>query len=368
MDIRKFELLLDEIAVKIPALSIAVGTGTDIPCCEYRGQILENAQVINNKSRFDIASLTKIFTGISFMKMCEEGFFCLDEPVCKYFSELNRKYPIEKAGVIIGEADARKITWVNVLSHTTGMGWTREKTRPSLPHVHETLNDIFELPFAYETGKKVVYSDLPIILMGKAMEKVAERPLDKIVEDYVIGPLGLSETGYNRGNTTKDRDNFVPTEYDDVFRKQRIWGAVHDENAFLLDGVAAHAGIFSTVLDLCKLGIALNEALRDGGLLKKETMKMMIKEHFSDGEDRRGLIWQLSNVSGNTNAYTSVLSSSAYGHAGFTGCFMWMDPISDMTVVFLSNDIYNGRNYRKLFEYRLRILQAVNEIYGSSGK
>lgn len=359
MDGRKLDGLLDEMAVDIPALSLVVGVGKEIVYKGYKGEILESHKKINENSRFDIASMTKIFTGITFMRLAEEGVFRLDEPVYKIFPELDAIYPIEQNGIVIGKTDARHITWINVLNHTTGMGWTRKKTRPSLPHIGETLNDIFSLPFAYETGKKVVYSDLPIILMGKAMERRVEKPLDQIVYEYVINPLELKLTGYNRGNKEENRDDIVPTEYDDVFRKQRVWGVVHDENAYLMDGVAAHAGIFSSALDLCKVGMELNDSLKHDGLLKRNTMEMMIKEQSSDGEDRRGLIWQLSNNSGNINAYTSVLSASSYGHAGFTGCFMWMDPCREMTIVFLSNDVYNGREQRKLLNYKGYLMQNI---------
>lgn len=360
MDIKGLDSLLDEMSYKIPALSMAVLKDNEIIYKAYRGRITENSHIIDENSRFDIASITKVFSGIAFMKMVEEGLFSLDEPVCFCFPELNRNYPIEKDGIVVGENDARKITWRNVLNHTTGFGWTRKKTLPSLPNIDKSLDDIFSLPFAYETGSRVVYSDVPFILLGKAMEMKMEMKLDEIINKKVIEYLGLSNTGYNRGNISINREIFVPTEDDRSFRGERVWGYVHDENAYLLDGVAAHAGIFSNVTDLIMVGKELKDSLKNDGILKRKTMETMINESAVDGEDRRGIMWQLSNKAGNPKAYTSILSEKAFGHAGFTGCFMWIDPVKDMVIVFLSNDIYRGRDNRVLFDYRRKIMTLAN--------
>jgi len=358
MDTKYLDSLLDEIMGKIPALSMAVLKGDKIIYKAYRGKIIENSCKIDENSRFDIASITKVFSGIAFMKMVEEGLFSLDEPVHLCFPELNKKYPIEKDGITVGENDASLITWKNVLNHTTGFGWTREKTLPSLPGIDKSLDAIFSLPFAYKTGSRVVYSDVPFILLGKAMEMKTGMQIDKIINENVIEYLNLKSTGYNRGNIPFDRDIFVPTEDDRIFRKERAWGYVHDENAFLLDGVAAHAGIFSNITDLVKVGKELKDSLKSDGILKRRTMDVMTGESAVDGEDRRGIMWQLSNNAGNPKAYTSVLSEKAFGHAGFTGCFMWIDPVKDMVIVFLSNDIYRGRDNRVLFDYRGKIMES----------
>jgi len=358
----KIDELLDEIALSIPALAMGIIVNGNVEYLGYRGKIAENTREIDATCRFDVASLTKIFSGIAFMKMVEEGIFSLNEPICHCFPEMDKRCPIERDGVTVGMVDAGSVTWFHALTHTTGIGWTREKSRPSLPNVGRSLMDIFNLPYACAIGEQIIYSDIPIILMGKAMEMKTGKTLDEIVQEYIISPLGLLSTGYNRGNGLWGRENIVPTELDDVFRKDRCWGYVHDENTFLMDGVAAHAGIFSTVEDLCVVGNAVLCNLENDGLLKKDTMNLMIEEHACDGEDRRGLMWQLSN-SKNPAAYTGVLSSRAFGHAGFTGCFMWMDPETKSVVVFLSNDVYRGRENRVLFDYRQRIMQYVKNLF-----
>lgn len=112
---------------------------------------------------------------------------------------------------------------------------------------------------------------------------------------------------------------------------------------------------------MCNLAMAFADCLKKDGILSKETAKMMIKEQVVEDGDRRGLVWQLSGRS--KNSYTRFLSSSAYGHSGFTGCFLWNDPQRDLSIVLLSNDVYNGRNNRKLFEYRENIMNFIIEEF-----
>ena len=343
----------------IPAIAVAVGRRGVIEYCQAFGQVYETGKNAAADSRFDIASLTKIITGICFMRLVEEGTIGLYDPIHRFFPEFNGIFPIEKDGEIIGTCDAGKITWFHALTHTTGMGWTRPKTRPSLPNLDRDLTDIYALPFAYKTGEQVLYSDIPIILMGKAMEMATQRKLDELVTSCVTKPLAMKNTGYLRlsQSNSLSAEDVIPTEYDDVFRKKRIWGEVHDENAFLLDGVAGHAGIFSTIEDMCKLGMHFNKCLNTDGILQSDTARLMIQEHATQGDDRKGLMWKLSNP--DQNAYTKGLSARAYGHDGFTGCFLWNDPDVDLTIVLLSNDVYNGRQNRRLFQHRKDIIDCI---------
>ena len=345
----------------IPAVSVAVGIEGEIVYERAAGEIIESGYQVREDSRFDIASLTKIFTGICFMQLLEEGCFSLDQPVCDFFPQMAGFRPIEKNGKVIGYNDTSKITWWNVLTHTTGMGWTRQKTRPSLPGINKDLGVIFDLPFACNVNEHVIYSDVPIILMGKAMEMVEQKPVDKIVEDRLILELTLKNTGYRRlseyaSKNDPQKKTIPPTEYDDVFRKKRIWGEVHDENAWIMDGVSAHAGIFSTASDVCRVMMAFQNAREKGGILTFRTAREMSSLQAEEDGDRRGLIWQLSNNA--ENAYTRVLSGHSYGHGGFTGCFAWNDPDRSMSIVFLSNDVYRGREFRTLPGYRKQIMEA----------
>lgn len=343
----------------IPAISVAVGRKGRIEFSSSYGRIYETDRPVNADTRFDIASMTKVFSGICFIRLIEQGLVKLEDPVCAIFPELSGMKPIVRDGMITGRCDGGRITWRHVLTHTTGMGRTGLQDRPSLPHLAEGLDDIFSLPFAYQTGERVVYTDFPIILMGKAMEMLTGSPLDRIVSDFITGPLGLTRTGYLRlsENPVRPDDNIAPTENDTVFRHRRLWGEVHDENAFLLDGVSAHAGLFSTAGDICALTLAFNGLLHHDGIISSAGANMMIREYANDEGDRKGLIWRLKY--GDPDAYTRELSERAYGHDGFTGCFMWNDPESELSVAFLSNDVYSGRENRRLAGLRREIMHCI---------
>lgn len=339
----------------IPAISVSVILQGKVVYSESFGKIIENGKNIDSSFQFDIASLTKIFTITCFMMLVENNKIRLSDRICEYYTSYNCMKNIEKDGVIIGQCDASRITWKDVLTHTAGFGWTKEKTRPSLPTLDQGLEVIYNLPFKYNIGEKIVYSDIPIILVGNVMERIYGKRLDEIVNDSIITPLGLQHTNYRRISKKINNTKTIPTEFDLVFRKKRIWGEVHDENAYLLDGVSAHSGIFSNSIDVCKLMAILNGCLISDGIVKRETAKTMIKEYVNNGEEARGIMWLLNK----NDIYASPLSSNSYGHSGFTGCFAWNDPDKMLSIVLLSNDIYNGREKRKLRNYRREIIKAI---------
>lgn len=344
----------------IPAISVAIGRNDRIVFSNAYGRIEESNRDADRNTRFDIASLTKILTGICFAKLVDAGTISFDSRLCEIFPEMSGKRPIEKDGTVMGCVDARAITWRQALTHTTGMGWARPKTRPSLPNLKEGFSEIFNLPFVSAPDKHIIYTDLPFILMGGAMEQITKTPLEKLVSQVICQPLSLTHTGYLRVSTGPyDCTNIAPTEEDTVFRKQRIWGAVHDENAFLLDGVAGHAGVFSTAQDLCRLAMVYNACLTSDGIVSRELALEMVSQQFEEAGERRGLMWQLSSA--DIDTYTNYLSGRAYGHAGFTGCFLWVDPDEDLSIAVLTNDVYSGRENRKLFNYRKQIMKAITD-------
>ena len=350
---------------QIPALSVAVGQGRELLFSHTYGTIYESGLPANSQTLFDVASLTKIPAGICFMQLVEEGKLRLSDPIANLFPEMAGRKPVEKDGQIIAWIDGGSVTWYQALTHTSGMGFARKKTRPSLPGLEAGLDKIFRLPFVCMPNEHVIYADIPIILMGKAIELITNQPLDQVVYDRVCSPLSMKQTRYlRRSEGPYSVENIAPTEYDSIFRKERVWGAVHDENAFLMDGVAGHAGIFSTAEDMCRLALAYSACFSLNGLLKQETVMHMTRQCVEEDGDRRGLIWQLSGRS--DTSYTRFLSERAYGHAGFTGCFLWSDPERDMSVVLLSNDIYQGRDHRTLFASRPSIMRLVVEGLSSA--
>ena len=366
MDFRELRQLQDRLAQEkiIPATAMAVGRGHRIVYEHVSGSVFETGEKAGPLHRFDVASLTKIFTGICFMSLAEEGKIGLHEPVYHLFPGYDATKPIIKDGKTVGECDARKVTWLHVLTHTSGVGWTRERPRPAKPDLAYVLDSVCHPAFVCAPGQHVIYSDLPIILLGMAMERVAGTALDELIGQRIISPLGLGHTSFlRRSRDIPDRTRWtVPTEYDAAFRGKRIWGEVHDEKAYLLDGVAGHAGVFSTASDMCRLAMAFSDCLRSDGILTASSCRRMVHEYIEEGYERRGLIWELSFHG--EDAYTDPLSLEAYGHSGFTGCFLWNEPPLDLSIVFLSNDVYNGRENRQLFKYRQELIRTVLKCAG----
>lgn len=316
-------------------------------------------------TRFDVASLSKLFSGSAFLALCREGVFSLDEPVSRSFPQFTGLREIRATanalvtGVsdeVLGHCDAGKVTWRNVLVHNAGLGWAPLQQR--CQSAQQVADYICAMPFAYEMGSTVLYTDLGLILMGMAMERRCGKPLDVLVEELVCRPLGLAHTGYHRVSQGPQRENTAPTEFC-AWRNCRVHGLVHDENAYFLDGVAGHAGVFSTAADVAALGQSYLFALqgKDGGLVSQETARQLVKFQQMNSWDRRGILFQLRIL--DTDAHSFALSRGTFGHTGFTGCCMWVDPQRDMVFSLLTNDVYNGRDCRTLGSVRKSIVEAL---------
>lgn len=317
--------------------------------------------------RYDIASLTKLFTATAFMTLVENGIFSLRERVCESIKDFTGMRNIvlmaneldinQTDSTTKGQCDAREVTWFHVLTHTSGLGWMAIYSRPDR---EEALREITQtMPFAYRTGSTVLYTDLGLILMGMAMENRLGIPLDELVLRQVCRPLGLDRSSYLRISTNPNPDTIgvAPTEICS-WRRARIHGRVHDENAYLLDGVAGHAGMFSTARDIAMLCQDYLTAYHGGkGLLQTAAVQQMGSYQAGNGRDRRGIGWQLRIADPTSHSFP--LSENAFGHTGFTGTCMWIDPKRDMCFALLTNEIYNGRTNRHIDAIRLQVTAGL---------
>ncbi len=208
--------------------------------------------------------------------------------------------------------------------------------------------------YAYPTGTQVVYSDIGLILLGLAIERLTDRALDQAVAERVTGQLGLSHTRFLPAGTDHKLDNVAPTELCG-WRGRRVMGEVHDENAASLGGVAGHAGIFSTATDVAAFG----QVFLDSGqpLLGADTVVEMTREQASHGNLRRGLGFVL--WSPDPEASGNPLSQRAFGHTGFTGTSLWIDPQRSLVVALLANDVYYGRMGRRIGSLRVAVHRAI---------
>lgn len=323
---------------------------------------------------FDLASVSKLFVATAFMMLIEQGWYGLDGPVSKEIPEFSGLRPIqpyehplqpgewvqpaERAGCMV---DAGKVTFRHLLTHSSGLpAWRPLKDQPD---AGSALRMALSTPFFYPTGSRVVYSDIGLILLGLCVERTIRWRLDEAVRDGVTRPLGLLQTRYlPLEGQPYDTSNIAPTELC-AWRGRRVVGEVHDENAARLGGIAGHAGLFSTAGELARFGQVFLDSGRP--LLSPKTVAEMVRLQAEEGNARRGLGFALwcpdPEASGNP------FSSSAFGHTGFTGTSLWMDPARKLVVAALTNRVYYGRDAAPILRFRVDLHRAIVEAVDRFG-
>lgn len=318
---------------------------------------------------YDIASLTKVVATTTLVAKLVEGDFPvaldLDAKVERYLPEWVAAPKPEKGLQNLFhenpvEMDWRhKVTVRHLLTHTSGLPPFKEYWRTSKSK-KETLSRIFAEPLDYEPGTKEVYSDLGIILMAEIIERLTGRTLDDLTKSYIFSPLGMKDTMYKPPK--KLWPTIAPTEIDNNLRHRLVQGEVHDENAFSIGGVSGHAGVFSTAPDLA----AFCQMLLNGGvyghkrILKRATItQFTMPQQLSGGT--RTLGWAVPTEGGSSGHY---FSTQSFGHTGFTGTSIWIDPSRQLFVVFLTNRVNPTRENIKIQKVRPELHDAIVQALG----
>lgn len=303
---------------------------------------MENPVAMKTDTIFDVASISKIFTTVAAMKLYEKGKIQLDDPVAKYIPEFAAN----------GKED---VTIRQLMTHTSGFtAWiplhSQGETR------EDRLNLVFEQPLAARPGTTYTYSDLNMITLGAIVEKLSGQRLDQFVKEEITHPLGMKDTMYNPPASLKNR--IAATEYQPEIGRGLVWGEVHDENAWSLDGVAGHAGVFSTAKDLGIFAhMILNEG-RYGGkrILQPKTVKLLAQNQIPEfAGDDHGLGWEL-----NQGWYMDALSNpSTAGHTGYTGTSIVISPKNQTIAILLTNRVHPSRKTISLNGVRRDFVRRV---------
>jgi len=302
---------------------------------------------------FDLASLTKVVaTTTVIMQLIESGKINLWDYLKHYYPEL---------------PDGKKeINIFHLLTHTSGFPAIICLWDQGLNY-KEKIKHVLESPLEVKTGGKVIYSDLNFILLGDLIWRVTGQRLDKYTSQHIFQPLGMAMTAFNslkKLSCTKNKD-YAATEMC-VWRDRMMIGEVHDENAFSFDGVSGHAGLFSTIDDLGKFTqMLLNSGIYKGvRILSSNSVKLMAKDWTHNLNSHRGLGWDLI---GNPHSSGGVLfSESAFGHTGFTGTSIWVDPKSKIGVALLTNRVHPTRENRKIISFRPLLHNLVVRLFCNS--
>ena len=284
-----------------------------------------SAAVVPDESVYDLASLTKVVgTATAAMILYDEGRLELDAPVSKYLPAFSG-----------GAKDL--VTVRQLLTHTSGLPAGRDLRRLATSS-WEARQLVIGTPLACNPGRCLVYSDLGADVLGFTIESITGQGLDAFLDERVFAPLGMSDTHFRPEAAMRDR--IAPTEVSSP-RGYALRGEVHDENAWALGGVAGHAGLFSTAADLSLFAqMMLNRGTLNGVRIVSDSA---VARFTARATGTRALGWDTSDGEGSAGVH---MGERAYGHTGFTGTSLWIDPDRDLFVILLTNRVHAARARR----------------------
>lgn len=328
---------------------------------------------------YDLASVTKVSTGLPIlMKLYGEGKLNLDAPIKEYFHSLKRsnKKDLTLRNILTHQArlhpyivfwqGARKKNglYKNRSFKTTASKRFNVKITDSL-YLHRKYRNKMKKAIKkskLRSEKKFTYSGLAFLLMPEMIADLVEEDFESYLSDQIFRPIGADNLYYNPLEKGVDLSSIVPTEYDSLWRMQLVHGTVHDEAAAMLGGVSCNAGLFGDAKSLSRL---LQLYLNKGSWEGKQIISSEAVETFTSYQykgNRRGLGFDkpLLEYDAQRAYVAKSASSESFGHSGFTGTFVWVDPKYDLVFVFLSNRVYPSREHRNL--YKLSLRPAMHQI------
>ncbi|MCZ6727210.1 MAG: serine hydrolase [Acidobacteria bacterium] len=328
-----------------PGAVVAVGHREALAHLEAYGKLSydSDADDATTETLYDLASLTKVVaTTTMAMILVDEGRVDLDALVQEYLP------------LFVGPGK-EKVTVRHLLTHASGIDWWAPLYL-ELKGKAAYVKYIQAMDLVYEPASKSLYSDLGMILLGEILERAADEPLDAFVRNRVFEPLGMNQTLFNPGAELLER--IPPTEKDPDWRGRLIHGEVHDENAFALGGVAPHAGLFGAAGDLARLA----QTILDDGVFERRRIvsrKTLAEFIRSAGvpQSTRALGWDTKSTEGSSAG--TLFSPDSFGHTGFTGTSLWIDPQREVFVILLTNRVHPTRDNKLIHEVRPALADAV---------
>ncbi len=295
------------------------------------------AEPVYVDTRFDLASITKLFVSTLALRAVEDGHLGLDEPLVRWFTKWRG-------------TDREPITLRMLLAHNSGVN-SGADYRQLLGH--NVVRYTLERELVARPGERVIYSDLGFIAIGELLERIHGRSLSALMREM------RSSASYKpHANGIRS----IPATEDDGWRG-RVQGVVHDEKAYLMGGVAGHAGLFGTAQDVAWLAEQYLSGLcgrADRGILRIDLVRDALHEQAFDPVLRRGLGWALKTS--DDNSCGRLFSVDSFGHTGFVGTCVWADPQRDCSGVLLTNSVYFGRSDTR--DLRAAFYEALIEDLG----
>jgi CubicO group peptidase (beta-lactamase class C family) len=332
-----------------PACSLAVTSRGELVAHKALGHFTYElgSREVATTSLFDLASLTKVVaTTAMAMLLYERGVLDLEAPVAAIVPEF--------AEEMDGNSSPRRVVTVRMLlAHSSGLPayeklFLRVKTRD------EILRAAFTTPLTAAPGTRAEYSDIGFIILGIALERLADEALDAFCQREVFGPLGMAHTTFNPASALKD--SIPPTADDRSFRHRIVQGEVQDENASVLGGVAGHAGLFSTAEDLAIFA----HAMLNGGhpILRASTIDLFTRPESAPDGTSRVLGWDTPSMPSQSGKHFSARS---FGHLGYTGTSLWIDAGQQLSITLLTNRTWPDCQNQAIKQVRPALHDAVVE-------
>jgi CubicO group peptidase (beta-lactamase class C family) len=332
-----------------PGASVAVTHHHKLVLSEGIGRFTyqPDSPILTAETTFDLASLTKVVaTTAAAMVLFERGQFALDQRVAEVVPEFAE-----------GEDSRKKqITFRMLLAHSSGLPahvrfFEQVKTKQDL------LRAAFAVPLESPPMTRAEYSDIGFIILGVALERIAKQPLDHFCALEIFQPLGMLDTGFR---PAKERRRFIPPTLAAVdFRSRVIQGEVHDENASVMGGVAGHAGLFAPATDVAKFAGCM---LRGGDpILKPATIKLFSTREQLPSGTTRALGWDTPSSPSQSGKY---FSSHSFGHLGYTGTSLWIDPERELSITLLTNRTWPDNSSQAIKQVRPAVHDAIIQELG----
>ncbi len=352
---RAFQIIQQAIEDKVfPGASLVVAQAGRLLALRGLGSFTyeAGAAAISKETVFDVASVTKVVgTTAMAMLLYDAGQLDLDLPVCSVFPEF--------AGE---DARRREVTVRLLLAHSSGLPayerlFQHARTREELVQAAMTT------PLAAAPGERAEYSDIGFIILGEVLARLAGETLDRFCQTRIFGPLGMAHTGYCPPAAWKAE--IPPTVDDREFRHRVVQGEVHDENASVMGGVSGHAGVFASAGDLAAFAQAVLDSRsgREGALFRRETVLLFTRRPVAPAKDSHALGWDTPSQPSQSGQY---LSESSFGHLGYTGTSLWIDPERELSLTLLTNRTWPDNRNQQIKEVRPRWHDAVVEALSCS--
>ncbi len=345
-----FGIVRDAIATRaFPGAALAVTLQGELIACRGFGRFTyEPASAeISPNTIFDLASLTKVLaTAPMAMLLYERGQLDLDVPVATIIPEFRGS-----------ETSRERVTARMLLAHTSGL----PAYLPLFEWAHTRENLLLSAcrtRLEAAPGEHTEYSDIGFIILGEALERVSGEPLERFSQREIFGPLGMARTCFNPPASI--RAQIPPTEQDRKFRNRIIQGEVNDENGSVMGGISGHAGLFAPAADVARFAECM---LRQGRpILRPNTIELFTAAVPSRSGNARALGWDLPSAPSQSGLYFSPRS---FGHLGFTGTSLWIDPERQLSVTLLTNRTWPDRRSQEIKRIRPAFHDAVMQALSS---